>query len=244
MKKKVTVISLVFALLAILVIGSSLAWFKDEDSVTNTFTIGEVKIKQNEKEHDANGNLQEFTQGQMLLPVVNTEDVTEDANYVEKLVSVENAGRNDAYVRTFIAVPAALKDILHLDVVADSETGWTKDTHTWPNVTVGEGEAAVEYAIVSFTYNTALTEDAETPYVLKGVYLDASVDVKENPSGERQFCTKNADDTYTFYEFDITEEVKVLVATQGCQTAGFENGAANALDTAFGTAPDFTVVMP
>ena len=244
MKKKVTIISLALALIAILVIGSSLAWFTDEDQATNTFTIGSVKIPQDEKEHDENGELQDFTQGQMLLPVVNTENVTEDDNYVEKLVSVKNIGKNDAYVRTFIAVPAALKEVLHLDVAADSADGWSKDTQAWPNVVVGEGEATLEYAVISFTYNKALEKDDVTPYVLKRVYLDAAVDVKNNAAGERQFCTVNSDGTYTFYDFDITREVKVLVATQGCQTAGFEQGAANALDTAFGTAPDFTVVTP
>ena len=244
MKKKVTIISLALALIAILVIGTSLAWFTDTDQTTNTFTIGSVKIQQTEKEHDENGDLQEFTQGQMLLPVVHTENVTEDANYVEKLVSVKNIGKNDAYVRTFIAVPAILKDVLHLDVAEDSADGWNKDAQTWPNVVVGEGTSAVEYAVISFTYNKALEKEEATPYVLKGVYLDAAVDVKTNEAGVKQFCTKNADGTYTFYDFDITREVKVLVATQGCQTAGFEEGAVNALNTAFGTAPDFTVVVP
>lgn len=244
MKKKVTIISLALALIAILAIGSSLAWFTDEDQATNTFTIGSVKIQQDEKEHDENGELQDFTQGQMLLPVVDTENVTEDANYVEKLVSVKNTGKNDAYVRTFIAVPAALQEVLHLDVATDSADGWSKDAQTWPNVVVEEGASAVEYAVISFTYNKALEKDEATPYVLKGIYLDAAVDIKSNASGEKQFCTMNSDGTYKFYDFDITREVKVLVATQGCQTAGFEGGAADALDTAFGIAPDFTLVTP
>ena len=237
MKKKITVVALVLSVLAIAALGSTLAWFTSEDSATNTFEIGEVKIKQYEMEKNEDGSYQEFTQGQMMLPIVKVDNPSEDANYIDKLVAVKNEGKNDAYVRTFIAVPATIADIIHLDVIADSAEGWTKDNVTWPEQN--------GYKIISFTYNKALAKGDKTPDVLKGVYMDAAVDVKENASGVRQFCTRNADGSYTFYDFDITTEIKVLVATQGCQTAGFENGAANAIDTAFGnTAPDLTKVNP
>ena len=116
-KKKVLVVALAISLIA-LAVGGTLAWFTDNESVTNTFVIGEIDIVQHEEEYnDETGALQTFTQQQVLLPVVNTTNVAEDANYVEKLVSVENIGANDAYVRTFIAVPATLKDIVHLLLV-------------------------------------------------------------------------------------------------------------------------------
>lgn len=240
MKKKITVVALVLSVMAIVALGSTLAWFTSEDSATNTFEIGEVKIKQYEMEKNEDGSYQEFTQGQMMLPIVKVDNPSEDANYIDKLVAVKNEGKNDAYVRTFIAYPMALNGILHFDV-AIADTGWTRDQVTWPTQTVN----GVEYKIISYTYNKALAKGDKTPDVLKGVYMDAAVDVKENASGVKQFCTRNADRSYTFYDFDITTEIKVLVATQGCQTAGFENGAANAIDTAFGnTAPDFTKVNP
>lgn len=44
MKKKLIATSLVVAMLAIAVIGGSLAYFTDNDSATNTFTVGNVKI--------------------------------------------------------------------------------------------------------------------------------------------------------------------------------------------------------
>ena len=44
MKKKITAIFLCVALLAIAIVGASLAYFTDTDSATNTFTVGNVKI--------------------------------------------------------------------------------------------------------------------------------------------------------------------------------------------------------
>lgn len=234
MKKKIAVVSLIIATIAIVAFGTTLAWFMDTDNVKNVFTIGSIDIEQ--KETNADGS--EFTQGQTLLPIVNTDAPSEDDNYIAKIATVTSTGKNDAYVRTFIAVPAAIKDILILDT-ADTTTKWVQDTITWPNVTVEN----VEYAVISFTYTDALAKDETTEAVLKGVYLDSAVDVKKNSEGVKQFCTKNADGTYTFYDFDITQLVNVLVATQGCQADGFENGAVDAINTAFGnTAPDFATV--
>ena len=45
MKKKITAIFLCVALVAIAIVGASLAYFTDTDAATNTFTVGNVKIK-------------------------------------------------------------------------------------------------------------------------------------------------------------------------------------------------------
>ena len=44
MKKKITALSICVALLAVAVVGASLAYFTDTKSATNTFTVGNVKI--------------------------------------------------------------------------------------------------------------------------------------------------------------------------------------------------------
>ena len=44
MKKKLTAIFLCVALVAIAIVGASLAYFTDTDEATNTFTVGNVKI--------------------------------------------------------------------------------------------------------------------------------------------------------------------------------------------------------
>ena len=44
MKKKVTALCLCVALLAVAVVGASLAYFTDTKTATNTFTVGNVSI--------------------------------------------------------------------------------------------------------------------------------------------------------------------------------------------------------
>lgn len=44
MKKKLTAIFLCVALVAIAIVGASLAYFTDTKTATNTFTMGDVKI--------------------------------------------------------------------------------------------------------------------------------------------------------------------------------------------------------
>lgn len=54
MKKKITAIFLCVALVAIAIVGASLAYFTDTDEKTNTFTVGNVDIVLTEPEWDEN----------------------------------------------------------------------------------------------------------------------------------------------------------------------------------------------
>ena len=56
MKKKLTAIFLCVALVAIAVVGASLAYFTDTKSATNTFTVGNVKIDLIESKFHREGN--------------------------------------------------------------------------------------------------------------------------------------------------------------------------------------------
>lgn len=233
MKKKVFVICLAVALIAILSFGT-LAWFSDSDEVTNTFTVGSVKIHQNEQQHDENGDLEDFTQDQTLLPVADPQNPAADENYVEKIVTVTSTGKNPAYVRTHIAVPTALVDVLTLDI-SDS-ANWVAVSYPTQPTQIVDG---VEYTIFSYTYTQALGEDQTTDVLLEGVYLNANVDIKTNDQGVDQFCTwDDSTGGWLFYDFDITQKVTVLVATQGVQSQGFAD-ADTALNSAFSGVPDF-----
>ena len=55
MKKKIVALSLVVALVAIAIVGASLAYFTDKDEALNTFTVGKVKITLDEAEVNVNG---------------------------------------------------------------------------------------------------------------------------------------------------------------------------------------------
>ena len=56
MKKKITAIFLCIALVAIAVVGASLAYFTDTKSATNTFTVGNVKIDLIESRYHRQGS--------------------------------------------------------------------------------------------------------------------------------------------------------------------------------------------
>ena len=56
MKKKLTALCLCVALLAVAVVGASLAYFTDTKSATNTFTVGNVKIDLIESKFHREGN--------------------------------------------------------------------------------------------------------------------------------------------------------------------------------------------
>lgn len=101
MKKKLTAIFLCVALVAIAVVGASLAYFTDTKTATNTFTVGNVKIDLIEQQKGANG-LEDFVPNKTLLPG------TSDKNAVSKIVTVKNTGENDAWVWVDLKIPAYL----------------------------------------------------------------------------------------------------------------------------------------
>ena len=231
MKKKVLTVALVVALIAIMVSGT-LAYFTDNDEVTNTFTIGSVKIEIYENDNATTSDTISFGK---LTPVVK-ETPSEDVSYINKVVDVKNIGANDAYIRTHIAVPTALIDYLQLDVTT---TGWSYIGST--TATVG----GVNYTVFTYDHTAAVAPNGFTSELLQGVYLKSDVDLAENADGNLVFVkktngeithnsgyvahTKNADGTYT------SASVNILVASEAIQAQGFENGATNALNSGFGT---------
>ena len=101
MKKKITALCLCVALLAVAVVGASLAYFTDTKSATNTFTVGNVKIDLIEQQKGENG-LENFVNDKTLVPG------TSDKNAVSKIVTVKNTGENDAWVWVDLKIPAYL----------------------------------------------------------------------------------------------------------------------------------------
>ena len=97
MKKKLTALALVLAVVASLFAGMTLTYFTDKGTVTNTFTVGNVDIKVYET--DANG--QETEAGRLY------ENVVPGVTYA-KDPTIKNIGRNGAYARMLVTVPKDL----------------------------------------------------------------------------------------------------------------------------------------
>lgn len=233
MKKKILAIALAVALLAIVVSGS-LAYFTAQDKVTNTFTVGSVKIEIYENEEATEEDVIEFGK---LVPVVNTADPAADESYLEKVVDVKNIGNNDAYIRTHIAIPTALVGYLHLDL---TETGWVRQADSAATVD------GVAYTVYTWDHTAAVTSDSFTNELLQGVYLGADVDLEENAEGNLVFILRDsagkkiADSGFVAHTKTAngytSATVNVLVASQAIQSAGF-TGATAALNSGFAANP-------
>jgi predicted ribosomally synthesized peptide with SipW-like signal peptide len=236
MKKKVLSVALVAAMVAIMVSGT-LAYFTARDDVTNTFTVGSVEIEIYENGEATESDTIEFKQP--LIPVVNTADPGADESYIPKVVEVKNTGINEAFIRTHIAIPAALVEYLQLDLDTD---GWSRQLDSAATV---EG---VDYVVYTYNYDTEVASGAFTSRLLKGVYLGSRVDLEEDANGDLYFVlkengevvhrsgflahTKNDNGTYA------STVVRVLVASQAIQSRGFGGSTpSEALNTGFGGNP-------
>ncbi len=238
MKKKITALCLCVALLAVAVVGASLAYFTDTKSAKNTFTVGNVSIAL----HEANkgetplvdAEYQKWLKDQVLLPGDKT------TNTVAKRVYVENTGNSEAYVRVHIAIPSVLdsaspdfdasKNLLHFNAYETSYTdgkwNWGTKVTTNRNSFTGSGDSfnfyetkinGISYNVYVVTYETALEKNAVTDDAINQVYLNYDVTQKDI-----ELADKTLNGNWTIY----------VVAEAG-QVDGFSN-AFTALNTQFG----------
>ena len=148
MKKKIVALCLCVALAVVAIGGATLAYFTDTDEATNTFTAGGVEIALIEQQRNADSSaLEPFENNKNLMPIVGSAQGEQEIvggvklptaeNYVDKIMTIKNTGKSDAYVRIFVAVPTALQngqtpnapryDVLHWNFNGDScaEGQWT-----------------------------------------------------------------------------------------------------------------------
>ena len=251
MKKKLTAIFLCVALVAIAIVGASLAYFTDTDQATNTFAVGNVKIDLIEQQRGENG-LVPFEQNKKLYPIVGSAQGEKDAlgmptakNYVDKMVTIKNTGSEKAYIRAYFAIPSALDDgyetfnaglnVLHFNFGNKVENGVVTSTEgvewIWRHgskrnyfeTTLSDG---IKYNVYYADYYQAVDAGATTEQLVQGVYLDKSFDIKDGK------C-------YAFGK-EVTldngwnwNSVSCPVFAIACQAEGFDN-ATTAMEAAFG----------
>lgn len=229
---KILLMALSVVLVATLAIGGTVAYFTDREAVVNTMTVGNVQIALIEQQRDGNGGLEQFEQDKALSPIVGSAQGDKDGyglpvagNYVDKIVTVRNTGKSEAYVRVIVAVPKELDDTAALhwnlgdrfDSTANGTYNVTKRTDL-PTLAYDPSQPididGVEYNVYTFTYEEAL-EPGETTdaAAFVGFYLDAKV----NFDGENYTMNGVA------LEYDLSQGVKIPVMAQGVQTAGFAN---------------------
>ena len=243
-KRKILALASAVCMVAILAIGGTLAYFTATDTEENTFTVGGVQIdlieQQRGEKDDGEKTLVPFEDEKVLMPIVGSAQGEQEVvggvklptakNYVDKIISIKNTGKSEAYVRVFVAVPTALQngqtpnaprfDVLHWNFNGDScaDGQWT-DEIVVANPTVING---IEYKIYSRTYTTALDaeETTATPAYI-GFYLVKTVD--KNAAGQWTVDWGNGPEVINY---DLGNGVKIPVFAQAVQAAGFVNAEA------------------
>ena len=250
-KKKILVLALSLAMVAILAVGGSLAYFTDSKNVDNTFTVGNVKIDLIEQERGENGKLKDFTQKKDLYPIIGSAQGAKDEfgmptakNYVDKMVTIKNTGSNPAYIRAFFAIPSALDDgyetfnagmnVLHFNfgnkVEGDTITSTYGNEWNWKHGdkwNYFETEIdGIKYNVYFADYYRVLAKNETTEQLIQGVYLDKTFDIKD-------------DKPYAFgKEFTVDagwdwNNVKCPVYAIAAQATGFDS-CEEAMTAAFG----------
>lgn len=214
---------LIFSLISIVIlvfafVGGSLAYFTDSVESTNVIVAGSVSIKQYET--DRNSVAVNYTNVTML-PAITNNTVTEAKeingntynfntykNIIDKVVTLENDGKNDAYVRTIIAIPEINDKNLVGVVTNNVDIQWER----LDDVIISGEENALYIA----TYKNKLAPREKSAPSLMQVYLSP--------------LTSSAD------LGTITDgKIKIRVISQAMQYSGFEDVTAEeALNEGFG----------
>ena len=240
--KKVLALLLAFVMTVVCTVGATLAYLQDKDAEKNTFTVGNVKIDLIEEFDEENAKL---------LPSTGSAQDDTLQNGIKKVVSVENLGSEDAYVRVHIAIPQVLddgdpdfnagKNVLHFNYepesVGEGKWDWSKSTGA-----PYEGDFnfytteinGVWYNVYVVTYESVLDDDENSmaARAMHQVYLDSKVTNEDLYGLDDKLGGTNPD------EFD--GDWSIYVVAEGVQAEGFQDAYA-ALNEAFGTPGSYTI---
>lgn len=240
-KKKILVLALTIAMVAILAVGGSLAYLTDTDAKTNVFTVGKVDITLEENFDEQNAKL---------LPGSQT------SNAVQKEVWIElERTSEDAYVWYEWLIPAELdstdsstgtNNIIHVnsygytwDKYRESfalDTGALPEDKTWDHSPEGKLKALgvkfeedgpegfigtetinnVVYNKYIVLYHGILSNDTDdtkkTTPAMKQVYMDSKVDTNK----DGKYTINN-----TVIDYDFTNGLNIIVRAYAIQADGF-----------------------
>ena len=213
--------------------------------------VGGVKIdlieQQSNKDHTG---FVPYTGDKVLMPIVGSAQgekypngQPKAANYIDKVVTIQNTGKSAAWIRAYYAVPSDLDDgyetfnaganILHgnfgnkivdgtVYTTFGAEWNWMHDGKWNYFETTMDG---VNYNVYFADYYQPVAANETTEQLICGVYLDKNVDMKDG---------KYIDTRYPNADLSILEgTVKYPVFAVAVQAEGFDTAAA-AMDAAFG----------
>lgn len=208
--RKILLICAAIVALAAIVTGT-FAFFTDSVEGYGQVASGELSILQHEYEYAADGvTLRPYTQNQMIYPAV----------FVNKIVTAENIGSLNAFVRTFVAVPTAGENmpLATLDTNTDE---WAWDSQPIKNQLIN----GTAYDIYSATYLKPLAVGETTSPSLLGYTVSPHVS-----QDGTQYVYRNGS---SLIPLGTNDAFTILVATEASQAIVFEN-AAEAMKATYG----------
>ena len=209
MKKKLSAIFLCVALVAIAVVGASLAYFTDTKSATNTFTVGNVKIDLLESSlhrenagvangatstselwsdvaKEGSGNTSKYKAGDTFYTDAQIEAnaaayTCENVQLIpgrsyHKMPYVKNTGKNDAYIRIRVMIPADLDTtVLNSSMYTSSAMDKKEFTMAYDHSGTVERDN-VKYNVYTFTRIDPLAPGEMTYWNVWGtIHMDSTV---------------------------------------------------------------------
>ncbi|MBR6529270.1 MAG: SipW-dependent-type signal peptide-containing protein [Firmicutes bacterium] len=201
MKKKILSLTLVVCLLAIAVVGGTLAYFTDTDNVaTNTFTVGNVEIKLDEAKVDLYG---EEEKGANRV-TENTYKLIPGHEYTKDPMVTVKAGSEESYVRMFVTIKDAtdVKAVLGNDFLPQYFVkGW--DATKWVST------------------NKVVEKDDTLTYEFRYHDTVNTVDATEDLALEALFTSFELPDTLTNEQIAKLQGLEIVVVAQAIQADGF-----------------------
>lgn len=237
MKKKITAVALVVALLAVGIIGGTLAYFTDTGKVTNTFTSGNVAIELSEaqvKKDATTGNLVEDTDADRIVDTAANGAVQSYKLFPGMTVCKDptitvGADSEDAYVAFKCTIKGDLLDLYGADD-ADPKTYYNLDVNKFLS-----GGLIAEGATMKWTEDGKMYFEDDNGY-----YYQIAENGNKGEDSEWVMWTfvkavQHANDTVTLFntltvdkDFNNTQMAKlngasVVVEAYAVQQYGFSN---------------------
>ena len=217
MKKKILSLCLVIALAATAIIGGTLAYFTDAEQTTNEMTVGNIDINLEEVKLE-NGTWVEYDQDEpMNLYPVSDENIVH-YNKAARVYNTSSSGK-DAYLRTIVAIPTVLDDVIGLGFAAGEEWNIEGERYgcTWTKV----GSATFD----GYSHDIYVCDTVGKVSVAKDDYMLSLVSVwmYSTVTNEKLDALVKAENNGVTLDENGMIDFDVKVLSQGVQVEGFDD---------------------
>ena len=233
MKKKLIALVVCLTMLAIALIGGTMAYFTDDEEQTNTFTVGKVEISLDETQIDADG----VTAGNQKTTESNAYKLIPGREYTKDPTITVEEGSEPAYIGAIVTIEGDVHSVLGEATGSDN-----LDIHKIVSggLVVKDAEMKQNWNGLSMVFETndcVIYQKAEKNSQKWTMYIF----VKEEKDAEEEvvlFDTLKIDANWNNEQMAKFKNMKINVKAYAVQQYGFTS-CFDAMTTAFDTAFDF-----